>query len=199
MDYLEFLNFTQKYNRPVILIEGTRTLPDSDRPKLIKLGKKLAIDLPTAIFRTGNAKGSDEAFAEGVQQIDPNRLEYVLPYQNHRKDKIPKQSFRLSLPDILEIAKEQAIYITINSSPSYSSLLALQDKNPRLKAKARYILRDTIKVTGAIGSSLMPATVGIFYVNADDPMKGGTGHTIRVCKKLSIPVIMQDEWMTWIN
>ena len=46
-------------------------------------------------------------------------------------------------------------------------------------------------------ASPVPATVGIFYVNRADPMKGGTGHTIRVCRKLGVPVAFQDEWRHW--
>lgn len=197
MNYSEFLKYVKQYERPVILVEGTRKLPDSDRPKLVELGKTLAKALPMALFRTGNAKGSDEAFAEGIQQIDPTRLQYILPYQKHRKDSISGQSYQVALTEISSVAEEQAVYLTKESSPEYSSLLEKRNKIPLLKAKARYILRDTIKVTGVAELSLRPATLGIFYLNPENPMQGGTAHTVRVCRKQKIPVITQDEWMAW--
>ncbi|MBI5048963.1 MAG: hypothetical protein HZB54_08465 [Deltaproteobacteria bacterium] len=62
-----------------------------------------------------------------------------------------------------------------------------------LKAKSRYILSDTIKAAKAEDFCMMPADIGISYVNTADPMKGGKGHTIRVCMKQWIPVIDQRE------
>ena len=79
----------------------------------------------------------------------------------------------------------------------YDSMMARRDIVPQLKAKSCYILRDTIKVIGAKQLSLDPASIGIFYVKAIDPMNGGTGHTIRVCQKKGVPVVFQDEWMKW--
>ncbi len=35
------------------------------------------------------------------------------------------------------------------------------------------------------------------FNNVVDPMKGGTGHTIRVCQRPGVPVVFQDEWMKW--
>ena len=43
----------------------------------------------------------------------------------------------------------------------------------------------------------VPARFGLFYVNAADPMKGGTGHTIRVCRRQGVPVAFQEDWMGW--
>jgi len=53
-----------------------------------------------------------------------------------------------------------------------------------LAAKARYFLRDTVKVIGSQDHGLAPADAGLFFVNSVDPMKGGTGHTMRVCRYL---------------
>ena len=61
------------------------------------------------------------------------------------------------------------------------------------------MLRDTLKVTGDASSGLRPASVGIFYVNEADPMKGGTGHTIRVCRHQGVPVIFQQSWKQWLK
>jgi hypothetical protein len=67
------------------------------------------------------------------------------------------------------------------------------------RALAAYLLRDTIKVIGCEDLGLAPADFGIFYVRASDPMKGGTGHTIRVCRERGVPVLTQDQWMSWLG
>ena len=183
--------------RPVILIEGTRELPADDRPRLTAFARWLALTYPHAVFRTGNAKGADEAFAEGVESVDPARLEYVLPYAGHRKKSDPSPARRVALDAMPPMAEKNAAYTTEQASPEYASLLAKRDRVPRLRAKAGYLLRDTIKVSGADEADLNKAVFGIFYVNPDDPMKGGTGHTIRVCRTLNVPTAFQDEWLKW--
>jgi hypothetical protein len=85
MSFKEFtVNLTSSSNE-IILLEGTRKLAESDAPKLIALAQQLATKYPRCIFRTGNATGSDEAFAKGIALVDPTRLEYVLP--SHRDGK----------------------------------------------------------------------------------------------------------------
>ena len=37
------------------------------------------MEFPSAIFRSGNAEGSDAVFADAVAEIDPSRLELVIP------------------------------------------------------------------------------------------------------------------------
>jgi len=197
MNYLEFLDYIHRYDNPIILVEGTRALPGGDRYCLVTLGERLAKELPSAIFRTGNAEGSDEAFAEGIRKIDPARLQYVLPYPGHRKRRIEDGSYKIALSEISCVAEERAVYHTKNASSEYNSMLEMRDKIPKLHSKSRYILRDTIKVIGAIEVGLAPATIGIFYENPENPMKGGTGHTMRVCKMQGIPVILKTEWMNW--
>ncbi len=197
MTYDQFNTLIAKHPRPVILVEGTRDVSAEDRPKLVAFGRWLAQVYPHATFRTGNAKGADEAFAEGVHSVDADRLEFVLPYAGHRKPKTPSPSRRVPFGDISPSAEKRTLADTEQASPEYASLLSKRDKVPRLKAKADYLLRDTLKVTGADEIELNQATFGIFYVNPSDPMKGGTGHTIRVCKTLNIPVAFQDEWTKW--
>lgn len=60
----DFIAGMKSRKRSVILLEGTRNVPDQDR--LIGLGKSLTALLPEAVFRSGNAPGADEAFSRGV-------------------------------------------------------------------------------------------------------------------------------------
>ena len=62
INYKTFETLVRDSERPVILIEGTRALPAEDRDKLVSLAT--AQGFPEAVFRTGNAERSDEAFAE---------------------------------------------------------------------------------------------------------------------------------------
>lgn len=186
-----------KIEAPVILLEGTRALPVGDAAKLEAVARRLAEAFPQARFRTGNAEGADAAFARGVAAVDPARLEYVLPYGGHRKNALATKSYQITLTDLPKVAEERAARDTAEASPAYGSMLAKREKVPSVGAKARYLLRDTLKVTGAPENGLPPATVGLFYVNAADPMKGGTGHTIRVCRRRGVPVAFQAEWMGW--
>jgi len=63
--------------------------------------------------------------------------------------------------------------------------------------KAAYIIRDTIKVIGA--GNIKPATFGIFYDDLKNPLSGGTGHTMSVCKVNNIPLVDQKDWFEWLN
>jgi len=61
------------------------------------------------------------------------------------------------------------------------------EKN-RHTVKALYLLRDTLKVVGSKSLSLAPATAGIFYMDMENPLTGGTGHTISLCSQNNVPV-----------
>lgn len=79
MQSSEFTRSMNGKKHPVILVEGVRALPEADRAIVVACGVWLARTFPHAVFRTGNADGTDTAFAEGIVQVDPTRLQYVLP------------------------------------------------------------------------------------------------------------------------
>jgi hypothetical protein len=56
-----------------------------------------------------------------------------------------------------------------------------------------------LKVLGSEQLGLAKASAGIFFVNPENPNKGGTAHTIRVCNANNVPVIMQSEWKKWFS
>ena len=189
-------------DRPIMLLEGTRRLPDADRPLLVALGVLLAQRLPQTVFRTGGADGSDAAFAEGVCSVDFRRLEYVLPHAGHRTRKRHADSPAYAF-ETLGLAREQAVLAcTAEASPSYKGLVDMYGAGRRsgaLAAKTRYLLRDTLKVSGCAEIALTPANTAIFYINEADPLGGGTGHTLRVCHHLGVPVYVQSQWRKWIE
>ncbi|MBL8520216.1 MAG: hypothetical protein JNK75_06045, partial [Betaproteobacteria bacterium] len=92
MNFADFSARVSSASSAVVLLEGTRELPEGDAPALTALAAHLARTFPHARFRTGNAKGSDEAFAAGVACVDARRIEFVLPYTGHRAGQRPAAS-----------------------------------------------------------------------------------------------------------
>ena len=196
----DFLSRIKEVKEPVILLEGTRNLPDEDKPKLVHFAERLAELLPRARFRTGNATGTDEAFAEGVKNIDPKRLQYVLPYKTMGRKRIHPQSGMYSLEDVPATEAEEIYRQTMEATPENAHLIELYTKvrkRNRTTVKALYLIRDALKVVGSKSLSLAPAAAGIFYVDMEKPSAGGTGHTIRLCRQNGVPVRDQTAWMKW--
>ena len=179
----------------IVLLEGTRKLPASDAPVLTDLARELAELLPLVTFRSGNALGSDTAFARGVLAVDPRRMQYVVPRAAKGRGRMHGRSTMYAFDDLAEHEVSRLAGATIAATPHYRGLVeAYITRGPktRLGASAAYLLRDTLKVTGAPDAGIVPANAGVFYVNPADPMKGGTGHTIRVCLQQNLPVFYQN-------
>ena len=186
---------------PVVLLEGTRQLPDVERPSLIALARRLATVLPATIFRTGNATGADTAFAEGVVAVDAKRLQYVLPNAGMGRQRRQTDSLAVALGAVPAGTEQVLASATTKASPASQRLVDLyvREKGGSANAaKGAYLMRDTLKVLGCAELNLTPATVGIFYVNESDPLGGGTGHTICVCIEHGVPVVTQKHWRNWL-
>ena len=194
----EFLASMRGIDSPVILLEGSRKVSGELAPLLTELGSRLAEALPGAKFRSGNAEGSDTLFADGVQSVDPARMQVVTPYAGHRKKN------RHPLYEVCALSEVSAVHecsladASIEATPGNRGLMEKRDSHPRLGAKAKYLLRDTLKVVGDPEKGLAPATFALFYTN-EDPMKGGTGHTIRVCQQEKVPFVLFSQWRAWVD
>ncbi len=187
--------------RPVVLLEGIRALPDADRTAVVAVGRLLADRLPGVVFRSGNAEGTDTAFAEGVTVVDPARMEYVMTHAGMGRKRRHPGARAVALDGMQHVTVRAVGEFTLAASPNLKGLVdAYQTHGAAgpLGAKAAYLLRDTLKVIGAPELGLAPATVGIFYANAADPLTGGTGHTIRVCRDRGVPVLLQAVWQNWL-
>lgn len=198
MTYAAFSRLLAAADAPCVLLEGTRAVSALQAPYLTALAEHLARAFPNARFRTGNAKGSDEAFAEGVARVDASRLEFVLPYASHRSGKRPPVSSATAIDDISAERVRDVVAATLEASPQYERVAVNYGESgmhPRQRATAQLILRDTLKVTGT--DSMTAPVAGIFYVNAANPDSGGTGHTMRVCRSLGVPVVSQFHWLEW--
>lgn len=197
-----FRHHLSPHAAPVILLEGTRQLTDDDRPALVDLGRLLATELPTAVFRTGNATGADTAFADGVSQVDARRLQYVLPQRRMGRQRLASLAHTVSYDQLSVAEGNRVAEATSSATPANQRLVNhyQQTAHPTAgRARAAYLLRDTLKVLGSAEAGLAPATVGLFYVNDLDPLGSGTGHTIRVCLQHSVPVLTQKHWRAWLR
>lgn len=202
MTFDALLAMVGRMGRPVILLEGTRDLPTGEGRGLSGLAAMLAARLPRAVFRSGNARGSDEAFADGVRSVDPSRLEIVVPAPGHRGSAMPRGAYATTITDVSESGMRQLADVTGRATPRHRWLarkFSLRETPlpPRPESIIRLIMRDTLKVVGDHGVGLAPATIGIFRENTADPDAGGTGHTIRCCRETGVPVVLRREWRAW--
>ncbi len=195
-DLSDFKECLSRSPSPVVLLEGTRKVPEKDQSRLTELGAFLAKEFPTVVFRSGNADGSDTLFARGVESVDPERMQLVIPTAGHRKKNRHPLNEVVPLSEVSAVHEESLAYHTNAATPKNQRIIDRRNEVPQLKAKARYLLRDTLKVLGDEDNGLAPATAAIFYTQADS-MSGGTGHTIRVCQQNNVPVFLQAHWWSW--
>ena len=196
MTLSEFIKLYDKANT-IVLLEGKRKVLDADKPKLTALGKLLASKTSKIIFRSGNAEGSDQLFSDGVTAVDNKRLQIITPYAGHRQ-KNNKAYESIALDDINVAAEPEVIYQSKGNKKTEKLIdLFVSGEKNRYTIKAAYIIRDTIKAIGT--NEIKPATIAIFYDDLKNPGKGGTGHTMSVCKLNNIPTIDQKLWFNWLT
>ena len=195
---MTFENFCKQYANGIILLEGKRNVKSEDQEKLIAIGKLLAINLPNATFRSGNADGSDYCFSQGVAQVNPKQLEVITPYQNHR-NKYNVAGTIHALDEINLVNEPEVIYHSKNHKPTQSLVdKYIAGNKDQYAIKAAYILRDTIKVLGT-NAGIKPITFALFYEDLENPMQGGTGHTQRVCLENDILFFNQTTFFEWLK
>ncbi len=184
---------------PIVLLEGTRRVPPCRMQDLTDLAHRLASALPQAVFRSGNAEGSDEAFAQGVARVPGTTLQLLLPTRGMGWARRPASASCIPLDSVPPIERENLVQACTEASPENRRLFDLylrgQSGTPAY-SKALYLVRDAFKVLGSPALGLAPATLGIFFINESRPAGGGTGHTIRLCQQRGIPVLTQHDWLT---
>jgi len=191
-------DFLSKYDfaGSIVLLEGKRNVLLEDQPKLVALGRLLVSQSKHILFRSGNADGADKYFAQGVSEVNANRLQVITPYDGHRKkDNLAYDTISL---DSINLAEEPEVVYQSKANKKTEKLIdkyVAGDRN-QFAIKAAYIIRDTIK---AIGTDDIPAaSFGFFYDDLKNPMSGGTGHTMQVCLDNQIPILDQKEWFDWL-
>jgi hypothetical protein len=196
MHFDDFAALLSTASDPVILIEGRRSIPETSARSAQRVASLLARHFPQLRFRSGNATGTDEAFAAGIIATAPERLEIIAPYASHRqRDRHPLVHY--DSPESLDpdaLADIQAL--TIAASPTNRGLMKCYGLGGRAAAQAACLIRDTMKVSGIPGKLTSPVAA-LFWVDPAHPEAGGTGHTIRACRLKGIPVVFQSDWENW--
>lgn len=188
----------QNNPNPVVLLEGTRRVAEDWRLALVSLGRRLAQAYPNAIFRSGNAAGSDEAFAEGVASVPGARLQLILPAASMGRSRRPSEAECFSLDQVPEDEIETLVGACAAATPANRRLFDLFVRGPSKNhaySKTRYLVRDALKVLGSPALDLPPASLGLFFLDESHPTGGGTGHTVRLCQNHSVPVLTQQDWL----
>lgn len=184
----------------VILLEGKRKVLESDQERLVSIARLLAANTTNCIFRSGNADGADKYFKEGVMAVDPKRFQAIVPFNDHMKSvkEEPGLYERISLEDI-NLVKEPSVLYESKRNKKQKGLVESFEKgvDPQIAIKGAYIVRDTLKVTGAPSQGILPASFGIFYDDLREPKSGGTGHTMMVCDNQLVPYVDQRVWGKW--
>jgi hypothetical protein len=196
--YENFKSAVAASSHPVIILAGSRKVPTNLQEKLVMLAAFLANEFPQATFRSGNADGSDSLFARGINTRAPSRLELVTPTPGHRKANRHPDNPVTPLNSVSAAYENELGGYANQATPENSRIIDKRHEVPQLMSKARYLLRDTLMVLGDPAQNLSPATAGIFFTGAD-PMAGGTGHTIRVCKYYKVPVFLVQDWWRWLD
>jgi hypothetical protein len=179
----------------VVLLEGKRQVRPQDEPLLEALGRLLASHTHHMVFRSGNAEGADQFFANGVAEVAPHRLEVIVPYAGHRK-KYNKAPTTYALDELTLPGDSPVVKQTLKMKPGLVQPYLEGAKNRRA-INAAYLLRDTLKALGTEG--IPQASFGLFYDDLDNPLQGGTGHTMRICTQNNIPLADQRMWMQWLR
>lgn len=184
---------------PVILLEGTRHLPAEEHSMLANLATRLFHNFPQAVFRSGNAEGTDAVFANAIAALDPSRLQLVMPHAGMGRARRPAGAACFSLGLIPANELEILAAHTREAGRDAGRLADFYLRGPDSRktatgSKAAYLLRDTLKVVGSPALGLAPAALGIFRVNPDSPAGGGTGHTIKMCAGAGVPHFDQFQW-----
>ena len=198
---MTFKEFIEKYDFPgsVVLLEGKRDVYESDKQNLIDFGIGIAKHTKHITFRSGNAKGADLLFAQGVVQIDKSRIEVITPYSGHRiSENVAGTTISIdSLNDSdLSEARQISAYDKSYRKMVEAYVHSRNDKSNQLAIKGAYILRDSLKVVGS--PNIKPSTFGFFYVHMHNPRSGGTGHTMNVCNLKKVPFFNQRKWFEWL-
>jgi len=115
---------------------------------------------------------------------------------SHRKSARYAHAVYDSPESLSSVQEDEVVYKTAAASPKNKGLIGKRDRKGALAAKAAYLIRDTMKVTGHSALFTKPACA-LFHVDLNDPFAGGTGHTIRVCQQEGVPFAFQDCWQQW--
>jgi len=143
---------------------GSRDAPVDYLEFMRKIGRYIASQ--KCNIATGNAKGSDQAFATGGNEIDSQRVWLYLPWPSYEKEAIEWGNRR-----VLE-HPTGCRFLAANHHPAWSNLS--QGVRSLMTRNASIILDSKLVIA---------------YLNHSKKGGGGTGHGWRIAEALNIPCI----------
>ena len=133
----------------------------------------------------------------GVNWVDKSKMQLITPYTGHRsKYNATENSIAL---DTINLVEEPLVVLQSKHNKRMINLIDnyVNGMRDSVNIKSAYIIRDTIKIIGT--SQITKANFAIFYDDLKNPMQGGTGHTINICKLNNVRYCNQTNWMNWLN
>ena len=165
-----------------------------------RLAAQLMRSFPTMVARSGNATGSDHAWARGINVVAPERLQLVLPVRHYRAGTIAPANQMMALQEVPADDYASA------KSQSREHYVSGRRSGPRAydglpDYKQNYLDRDALKVLGTKDycGKRQNATVALFYLNPAKAQGGGTGHTVRLCEANQVPYFLSEDWLSWAD
>jgi len=192
-----FERLIRQTREPVVLLEGSREVPEAVQQRMETLAAYLMKAFPALRARSGNAPGADQAWARGVNSVDPARLELILPVPRWRREAILPGNQALSLREALPEDAMAARDLT-RAHYEWGNRRGPSAYDPLPEFRKPYLDRDALKVLGHADyrGKRRKATAALFYLNASRK-GGGTAHTIRLCEAERVPYILAEDWMEW--
>ena len=196
--HAEFVRIISVAKQPVVLLEGSRNAPATIQARMEQLAAHLMRTFPSLIARTGNAEGSDQAWARGVNRIDPKRLQLVLPVPHYKAESIAAANEVAVLQEVPPEDYGPAKALT-REHYEYGSSKGPAAYDPLPPFKKTYLDRDALKVLGHTNYSgrRQKATTALFYLDPNKSNGGGTGHTLRLCEAQRVPYFLAEDWLSW--
>lgn len=140
---------------------GSRDISHKLRSNLIEIGEYIASCGWTVV--SGNAIGSDAAYAEGANKIDESKVELYLPWQTYNTSFIKPGN-------ILKLFDSAWKEVAIKHHPIYASLS--QGAQKMMDRNAGIIINSDVVLA---------------VLNHSKTGGGGTGHGWRIAESLSKP------------
>ncbi|KKN09988.1 hypothetical protein LCGC14_1041260 [marine sediment metagenome] len=127
------------------------------------------------ILCTGNAKGADQAFARGVNSVDPTRVRLFLPWSSYERQAIVPGNKVISLDDYPAAAIAR---LEVDAAKHHGAWHRLKQGGRKL------MVRNGLIIEGPAGP------VGIVLAFPSNKVGGGgTGQGIRLAESKGIEVI----------
>lgn len=196
--YAQFEQLIRAATMPVVLLEGSRDVPTEVQLKMEELAASLMKTFPSLIARSGNAEGSDQAWARGVNRVAPERLQLVLPVPHYKTQAIAPGN---EVATLREVPPEEygPARTLCREHYEFGARKGPDVFDPLPPFKKTYLERDALKVLGYTDYSgkRRKATAALFYINPNKPNGGGTGHTRRLCEAEGVPYFLAEDWLEW--